>query len=101
MALFALLSIAMVIFSYLLMIALAAACVYLPYLVIASVGQPNAQMGMSIIPRMGNRSRCRTRVSCVPRVIFLAGTIRTDSLADSSSTMQCKRVRRYRIEERV
>jgi heat shock protein HtpX len=43
-ALFALLSIAMVIFSYLLMIALAAACVYLPYLVIASMEQPNAQM---------------------------------------------------------
>ena len=45
-ALFALLSIAMVIFSYVLVIALAAACVYLPYLLIANMEHPNAQIGI-------------------------------------------------------
>src|SRR6266481_4017110 len=43
-ALFALLSIAMVIFSYVLVIFLAAACVYLPYLVITNVEHPNLQI---------------------------------------------------------
>lgn len=46
MALFALLSIAMVIVSYILVIALAAVCVYLPYLLIANMEHPNAQVGI-------------------------------------------------------
>ena len=45
-ALFALLSIAMVIFSYILVIVLAAACVYLPYLIIANMEHPNAQIAI-------------------------------------------------------
>jgi len=45
-ALFALLSIAMVIFSYLLVIGLAAACVYLPYLMIANMEHPQAQIAI-------------------------------------------------------
>jgi heat shock protein HtpX len=43
-ALYALLSIAMVILSYILVIALAAACVYLPYLLIANLEHPNLQI---------------------------------------------------------
>jgi heat shock protein HtpX len=45
-ALFALLSIAMVIVSYILVIVLAAVCVYLPYLIIANMEHPNAQIGI-------------------------------------------------------
>jgi heat shock protein HtpX len=45
-ALFALLSIAMVIVSYILVIVLAAACVYLPYLLISNMEHPQAQVGI-------------------------------------------------------
>jgi len=45
-ALYALLSIAMVIVSYIFVIALAAACVYLPYLIVQSVEHPQAQLAI-------------------------------------------------------
>ncbi len=57
--------------------------------------------GLPNIPSMGNRSCCLMQLVCAQRLSFLAGTIRTDSLADSSSTMQGERVRRHSIEERV
>ena len=48
-ALFALLSIAMVIVSYIMVIALAAACVYVPYLVIQSMEHPQAQIAILLL----------------------------------------------------
>ena len=45
-ALYALLSIAMVIVSYILVIVLAAGCVYLPYLVLQSVEHPQVQLAI-------------------------------------------------------
>src|ERR1700691_6171019 len=48
-ALFALLAITMVVVSYIVIILLAIACVYLPYLVFTSAEHPPAQLGLLVL----------------------------------------------------